>query len=51
MMMSLIREQVFDTVKDYTKDDTLVLSIVKNWVNKFNDLNILGIKVKRLVFR
>ena len=46
-MMSLIREQVFDTVKDYTKDDTLVLSIVKNWVNKFNDLNILGIKVKR----
>ena len=47
MMMSLSKEQVFDTVKDYTKDDTLVLSIVKNWVNKFNDLNILGIKVKR----
>lgn len=46
-MMSLNKEQVFDTVKDYTKDDTLVLSIVKNWVNKFNDLNILGIKVKR----
>lgn len=46
-MMSLSKEQVFDTVKDYTKDDTLVLSIVKNWVNKFNDLNILGIKVKR----
>ena len=47
MMMSLSKEQVFDTVKDYAKDDAIILSIVKNWINKFSDLNILGIKVKR----
>ena len=48
MMMTLSKEQVFDTVNEYTNGDTTIVStIIKNWVSKFKDLNILGIKIKR----